>query len=146
MIDQKSALVTSADGKVVKFMVDNESQTLVTTVVDTSVHKIDVIPTKKLALLGTEDSSLQFWDLENMKLLHEYKHMNFKIFQTDINCTMLLFLNPKCKYVEFYHIQWLLDDKKIKDKSSVKMPNEVEALGGGGVGKERSKTACCQIF
>ena len=81
MINQKTCLISTADGKVTHCIIESATKNVLTTLSEgSSVSKIDVIPSGRLALLGTEEGQLQFWDLEGSKLLREYKSLNFKLF------------------------------------------------------------------
>ena len=126
-----------------------------------------VSKSEQIIVIGYSSSVIEFWKYyeksEDFKLLKEV-HEDFQMFGIDTLCSSMLILNPKCRDIEFYMIEWDWNTDSINDdlqkfnldfeniKAEDIMETEEEEKPNpkidisDGKDKKRSQTACWSIF
>lgn len=126
-----------------------------------------VSKSEQIIVIGYSSSVIEFWkyysNSQDFKLIKEIQE-DFQLFDIDTLCSSMLILNPKCRDIEFFLIEWDWNTDAInKDLQSINLdfenlkaediietehvdePKEKMNISDGK-GKKRSQTACCSIF
>ena len=102
----------------------------------------------KTIVFGFTNSIIEIWRAG--KLLKRFK-MEFKLFDMDDLGSCFVFLNHKCRDLEFHAIEWEWDTRAVQQKmdalGSDEEGDESDDIEGKlNEAKRRDKTACCAIF